>query len=245
MSETRHEAAIEAAAKVRVAQTLRQTSFPQAAIDEIWNARTDVEREAFGACVSEIIAAYEAALVGEGERIARDFLNAVAAPAGRLSLANPPPMSTEVHRDADLIVRACRTARDALYGTPLAALTGQPELTRGTEDELRAAFDAGSTRGVVDAMGGIRRPAPSFEEWFAARRGEAALFGQPEARRYSAEPDGREAVSGEDLAQAIDGVPAGTPEQSVEPDEKKLHTTTTPRRASDPYLSQESQGDRS
>jgi len=29
----------------------------------------------------------------------------------------------------------------------------------------------------------------------------------PEPRRYSAEPDGREAVSGADLAQAIDGVP--------------------------------------
>lgn len=35
----------------------------------------------------------------------------------------------------------------------------------------------------------------------------AALAEHPEPRRYSAEPDGREAVSAADLAQAIDGVP--------------------------------------
>lgn len=63
----------------------------------------------------------------EGEDIAIDFLAAVAAPAGRLSLTKPPPTPEEVHRDADLIVRACRTARDALYGTPFAALAEYPE----------------------------------------------------------------------------------------------------------------------
>jgi hypothetical protein len=61
------------------------------------------------------------------DRIAREFLNAVAAPAGRLSLTKPPPTSDEVARDADLIVRACRTARDALDGTPFSRLAAQRE----------------------------------------------------------------------------------------------------------------------
>lgn len=195
-ADTQHEAAIEAAAKAL------EQHLPPAFVKL---AKGRERRKHWLDYVAAAIAAYDAARSGEREDD-REWIatgeQAGAARAGETMWQGPhlkPGERVTVVPKSELErVRAARSGE--AEGLRDALIFARSELHR-------AMLERRSTVGYRESFARINAALAEHPKPRTSLLDEPACKPYPEPRRYSADHDGREAVSGADLAQAIDGVP--------------------------------------